>query len=207
MKKNTILVLIGICFTFSANAQFGIRAGLNSSKISINIEDELFDIEQKIGFHLGGIYDIPMSGKSDIRIGALFSTKGFNIDISDANFVNKLTLKTAHIDVPISYIYYLNQKTKGLYIEGGLVPSLLLSANSESTFSIVGEPEETFSDDVKEDFPRLDVGLSLGLGYRIQKNVSIGFNYSLGLVNQIIDANENESAKNRVASLHLIYEL
>ncbi len=62
-------------------------------------------------------------------------------------------------------------------------------------------------DDIKDEAKSTDFGLNLGLGYRVNANISVEAQYSLGLSN-IDDSGEDEvSAKNTNIALYGIYHL
>ena len=197
MKKTILLVLLG-CFTMmTMNAQIGIRGGLNLANVSINSEGLDITPDSKIGFHFGVVYDINAGEKSAIRVGALYSGKGYNF--SQEFFGTKIEQNASfnYLEVPVSYVYHINGKAKGLFLEGGINLGMLLSANVTTDGN---------SEDVKEDLKSIDLGAGLGLGYKVMENISIGLNYSLGLTNIAEDAG-GDSLKNKGFMLYGIYHL
>lgn len=71
MKKN-ILFLLLILVGFEAQAQFGVRAGVNGSNLNG------FSFSNRIGFHLGGFYQVDYSDKFTFEIGGYYNQRGFN---------------------------------------------------------------------------------------------------------------------------------
>jgi hypothetical protein len=71
MKKNILFLLI-VLIGMEAQAQFGVRAGLNGSNLNG------FDFGNRIGFHLGGYYHYTFSDQLAFEIGGYYNQKGFN---------------------------------------------------------------------------------------------------------------------------------
>lgn len=81
MKKANLLVALLICFTASAQLDntFGIKAGTNYSQFRPDIEFygvKALDFQGKIGYYVGGFFNISISDKSSIRPELLFANQG-----------------------------------------------------------------------------------------------------------------------------------
>lgn len=88
-------------------------------------------------------------------------------------------LKTNYLYVPIMAKY---QVFDGLTLEAGPQFGFLLSAKAEVEATFGGETESD-SEDVKEFMSTMDLGLGLGLGYRMTNGLFFQARYNIGLSN------------------------
>lgn len=149
---------IAALITSSAFAQeiaFGVKAGANLANISDLPEGA--ETDMLIGAHVGPLVKIPINENFSIIPELLYSMKGFKVD-DDA-------LSLSYLEIPIMANYQLES---GLNFELGPYVGFLLAADAEGT-------------DVKEFMESTDVGVGLGLGYRLESGLGFGARYSLGL--------------------------
>ena len=125
MKKLTILMLI-VMFALTGKSQgvfdAGLKAGINSSKISIHMDDYT---PQTINNYSFGAFVRLNMGPIYIQPEAYYNSKGGEyIDKVDLSTVNSFDLKT--IDVPaLVGIKLINQKAFNLRVMAGPVVSFL----------------------------------------------------------------------------------
>ncbi len=128
MKKILLLAALGI-FSFntvqSQEIGFGIKGGLNLSNLSIK-QDDVSKPDSRTSFHIGGLVEIPISGKFSIQPELLFSMQGAQEEESETymgqTYSSKTTLKLNYINLPIMAKYYV---VDGLALEVG--PSIRIS--------------------------------------------------------------------------------
>ena len=74
MKKANLLVALLICFTASAQLDntFGIKAGTNYSQF----RTDYYDYKGKIGYYVGGFFNIRISDKTSVRPELLLANQG-----------------------------------------------------------------------------------------------------------------------------------
>lgn len=125
MKKLTIIFVFAV-FAWTGNAQgfldAGIKAGINASKISANIDDYN---AQTINKYLFGAFARINIGRFYIQPEAYYNSKGGEyIDEVNASTINSFDLKT--IDVPaLIGIKLIDQKALNLRIMAGPVFSFV----------------------------------------------------------------------------------
>lgn len=104
MKKGLLLIAFLVA-GFTANAQkFGVKGGLNFSKVKVNTSGISEFAEGRTGFYVGGLVDFKLSEKFHLQPEILFSSEGSeNLDFT---FIN----------VPVMAKYYI---VKGLNIQVG----------------------------------------------------------------------------------------
>ncbi|WP_296705456.1 porin family protein, partial [Algoriphagus sp.] len=159
MKKFLFLALfIGLIST--ANAQFGARAGLNSS----NFSDTNFSHKQ--GFHLGAYYRIQL-GVIDIEPGLQYSKKGYegNEDISQIEVNERLN----YIDIPVLVRFNIIETVN---IFAGPQASVLASRKYE-----LGNITSTSTDVIRG----YDIGAVVGVGINLPLGFNVQASYDLGL--------------------------
>lgn len=101
----------------------------------------------------------------------------------------------SYLDIPVTYVHKFGDEEKGFFLNGGLYLGILLSAKTGDT-------------DNKDDFTTTDLGLNLGLGYKINRSISVGLDFSNGLTDISAGAGSDDvTSKVTNASLYAIYHL
>ncbi len=195
MKK--ILAFIAIAFIgFSMNAQeesirFGAKAGVNFN----NVKGDNEGTDNRTGFHIGGLVEIPISEKFAFQPELLYSSQGTQVDEDDFESKTKLD----YLNIPLMAKFYA---AKGFSIQAGPQIGFLLSANSEGTD--LGQP---FDDDIKDQLSSVDFGLNFGAGYQLDMGLFFEGRYNLGLSN-IFDEDVigDDSVQNSVFQVSVGYK-
>ena len=112
MKINKLLIIV-VAFTMTtksfAQVKYGVKAGLTLANMLEKDDDITYseDYSMKIGFHLGGTAEIPISEKFSVQPGLLFSTKGFKMKIEgiDGFFEDmNINVNLNYLEIPINAI-------------------------------------------------------------------------------------------------------
>lgn len=184
MKK--VLLTAAALFAFGlANAQeakFGLKAGLNMSNLTGDIEGT----SSKVGFHVGGFAEIKISDKFAVQPEVLFSTQGADADGGSYDF--------NYLNVPVMAKYFVAEKFS---LEAGPQVGFLMSAKIN--------PDSGEEVDIKDELKSIDFGLNFGAGYDFTDNFSAGLRYNVGLSN-LIDEDDAGEIKNSVLSLSVGYK-
>ncbi len=186
MKK---LVLFTMMFAFSCfmaqgqDIQFGAKAGLNLATIGPDLDDAA----SRTTFHLGGVAEISILENFSIQPELLYSAQGAT-DESDDDEVVKLD----YITLPILAKYYL---VDNLSLEAGPQLGFLLKAEVEDDGDTI---------DLKDNTKSTDIGLALGLGYKLESGLNFGLRYYLGSDVNDIDE-DSDKISNRVFQLSIGY--
>jgi hypothetical protein len=191
MKKLLLSTAIAIFAIANVNAQsvnFGAKAGLNLANVGGDIDEN----EGIVGFHIGGVAEISISEKFSIQPELLFSAQGTKFEEGDG----KLTMKLNYINIPVMAKYYV---ADGFSLEAG--PQIGILASAKAKYEIGGESE---SEDIKDNFESLDLGLNFGLGYKLDSGLNFAARYNLGLSNLAKDSG-NEKINNGVFQLSVGY--
>jgi hypothetical protein len=181
MKKILILLLsIGLFGT--AQAQFGIRAGLSSA----NFSDTNFNA--KLGFHAGGYYQFD-AGFLSIEPGLQYAQKGYEGNEAATGAV--ISEQLSYLDVPVlfrlNFLPFLN-------VFAGPQASVLLSRNYELAGNVNN------STDVVRGY---DLGGVVGIGVGFPLGLNAQLSYDLGLTSlNYFDTD----VKNRVLKISIGYD-
>lgn len=195
-------VAIGCIFNHCANAQAGIRGGINfANVISKNPEGVSAGFTINPGFHLGLTYDISAGNSFVIQPAALFSTKGFQAETENAIQTTASTANAFYVEVPINLIYKPGLGSGRLLLGAGPYVAYGVGGNfKKTTKDWVSEGQiETvkkkyglvFENDWKDaKDPNtvlygkpLDYGANLLAGYELKNGLSAQLNAQLGLAN------------------------
>lgn len=179
MKKLLLSAAIAIFAMANVNAQgvkFGAKAGLNLANIGGDIEEN----KGIIGFHVGGVAEISFSEKFSLQPELLFSAQGTKFEEGG----DKLTMKLNYISIPVMAKYYV---ADGLSLEAG--PQIGILASAKAKYDIGGESE---TEDIKDNFESLDLGLNFGLGYKLDSGLNFAARYNLGLANIAKDSGDDK---------------
>ncbi|AFL82071.1 hypothetical protein Aeqsu_2618 [Aequorivita sublithincola DSM 14238] len=180
MKKFLLFTAVALfAFTTAQSQEFriGFKGGVNIASIGGDYVDGL---DPLVGFHLGGLVEIPLMGKFAIQPELLYSSQGakygnyLGIDLGD--YEEKLLL--SYINVPIMAKYYI---IEGLSVELGPQIGVLVSSKYK------GKDEDgDFEVDNKDAFNSLDVAIGIGASYRLNNGLffSLRFNKGITKINQ-----------------------
>ncbi len=171
--KTTVL-FISILFVINCSygqVSFGIKSGINIA----TVKDINSDPVNRIGWHAGALANIPIHKKISVQPELLFSSKGYRY-IGDLNETNKSSIRLNYLTAPILLSYKIDYKTS-LFLGpeiGYLLSAYLLFPNKEKF-------------NVSNNYPvKLDLGLDIGLSYKIIKKVGLEILYNYGFKNMYI---------------------
>ncbi|MBN1790998.1 MAG: PorT family protein [Bacteroidales bacterium] len=169
---------------------FGVKAGLNFPRMLVKDDDETYsdNVKAKLGFHLGGVVEVPLTDALSIEGSVIMSLKGgkFVEEFGDFKYTRSGDLIYISIPVAARYTYDLGDiKLYGLAgpymavgISGKYKDKLEYNGDEETNTESVDWGNDSETDDLK----RPDAGLFLGAGVRLG-NIQAGLWYELGLLN------------------------
>lgn len=164
MRKLLFFLVLALYFVFNAQSQevrFGIKLGPNFSSVGGDGENANGDL--KVGFHFGGVWDIPFTTKFSLQPEGLISREVFEYGVeSDTRNVNSTYLR-----IPILAKYYL---FKGLSVEVGPTLGFLIASKVKDYA-------------VRDNFKIFDAAASVGTSYELDNGLFFSGRYNLGLTN------------------------
>lgn len=183
MKNYLRIVLVSclliIAATVQAQMKFGPVAGVNFSKMTLKYGGISIDPMMMVGFHLGGLAEIPLSDNFVLQPAIMYSTKGsrYSLDMGEADY--EMSMGPNFIEVPIYFAYKFELESMILFLKAGPYGAYAVGgqgkADEEDWDLEFGEGEE-------KDMKPLDFGLGVGGGIEFN-NLIVSVQYEFGLTN------------------------
>lgn len=184
--------MLGTFTIAQAQSGLGIRGGANLSNLSGDLKEES-RYENKLGFHAGLTYNIPVAGDFfSIQPELLYSNKGFKYEDFEASlptgeFRREGNLNYNYLELPV----LARIKAGPLYFEGGPQASYLLSVNNNIKEYVNDERTSSSTTEIdKDDLKDFEFGYAAGVGFTTG-NVSLGLRYN-GSFTDFMDDSSSE---------------
>lgn len=181
-------MLSGLLLAGSAQAQFGVRAGLNTATFSNKPLDnsQEADIEVRPGYQLGVFYEHKLSEQLVVVPELQFSRQRTHLNvrdysISDGSYAAAYQLQSSYLHLPI----LLRGSLGRFYVEAGPQGSLQVASHEKGTENIgtiAGGYQVSFDRPATDQYRRFDVGVVAGLGVRLPAGLAVGVRASTGLL-------------------------
>lgn len=183
MKKIiTFIAAFSICASaYALMPTFGVRTGLNLSRISNFSSNQEFTYSMRPSFYLGATSEFEgLLSVMDLRVEAYITGQGFREKSKIADIV--YILRTTYLDIPVLAQYkVLDDK---LSLMAG--PQLGICFGGKSV-SKSGKTTQKVKLDNSE-YSNLDFGLVFGAAYDIAHGFGAEIRFNLGLTNTIPDS-------------------
>lgn len=201
MKKFLCFIFLSIISFSSAQISWGVKTGLNLSKI----RDEKIDYKFSVtGIYAGGFAQLKLNDQLFFQPEILFSMQGgksgklplISINEIGAEVIEgylEFDEKLYYINLPLMIKYQVLEK---LNFEVG--PQVGFVLKSELTTK-----SDKFGTEKRDMDCNVDLGVNVGLEYTIYKSLGIGIRYSKGITN--IHQNSDSINKNSLFSTGLSY--
>ena len=164
--KKLIVVVASLLVAVSAYAQFGVVAGVTSSKS--DIKSAIADVNNITQYHVGVTYKMSL-GAFAIQPSILYNMKGTKMNIAENSSI-ELDYKTGYIEIPVQLQLGLNLGLARLY--GFAEPFIGYAITNAATLS--GQDLKADWNNVKN---RLEYGVGLGAGVELIKHVQVSVRY------------------------------
>ncbi|MDF7814402.1 porin family protein [Hymenobacter sp. YC55] len=209
-----IIILCILLLAGTAQAQFGLRAGVNSFTLSIQSEeDQQASASRKTGYHAGIFYELKLTNKVSLLPEVQYSRQSTNLQVvnyrvADGGYQGDYRLQLTYLAVPILVKANLGK----FFLEAGPQASYLLAAHEEGTESlgyIWGTTQNDVDRSATNRYRRFDVGLCAGAGVKLPAGFRLGIRAYSGLVSlthgPIAYYNYGGSLKNQVMQASVSY--
>ena len=164
--KKLIVVIASLLVAVSAYAQFGVVAGVTSSKS--DLKSAIADANNITQYHVGVTYKMSL-GAFAIQPSILYNMKGSKLNVSELS-TTELDFKTGYIEIPVQLQLGLNLGLARVY--GFAEPFIGYAISNAATLS--GNDLKADWDNVKS---RLEYGVGLGVGIELIKHVQVSARY------------------------------
>jgi hypothetical protein len=202
--KKLIVIVASLLVAVSAHAQFGIVAGITSSKATIDAA--LSDVQNVTQYHVGLTYKIDL-GIIAIQPALIYNVKGAKVsEFKALGDIASFDYKNGYLELPVQVQAGLNLGVARIY---AIAEPFIGYAITNSTQSSNGNKIDVKWDEVKN---KLEYGVGVGAGVELIKHVQISARYfwNLGNVDKVAiatvtDAVSNKAANGIVASVTLLF--
>lgn len=202
--KKLIVIVASLLVAVSAHAQFGITAGITSSKATIDAA--LSDVQNVTQYHVGLTYKIDL-GIIAIQPALVYNVKGAKVsEFKALGDIASFDYKNGYLELPVQVQAGLNLGVARIY---AIAEPFIGYAITNSTQSSNGNKIDVKWDEVKN---KLEYGVGVGAGVELIKHVQISARYfwNLGNVEKVAiatvtDAVSNKAANGIVASVTLLF--
>ncbi|PID68038.1 MAG: hypothetical protein CR968_03610 [Flavobacteriia bacterium] len=226
MMKKILLVVALIAGTtmYAQDIQLGAKAGLNIA--GYHGEDAVGG-KPLYSFHVGPVAEFMFTDKFSVQPELLYSQVGseiidrkgsYSTNLDETTIVTATTntngdTKVNYLILPIMGKYDVY---KGIHLELGPQLGFLLSKKTSTTTTLTWPdtlPAEILSalptssegtDTNTDDLAKLDIGLNVGVSYKLDSGVFLGARYNYGFNNYYKNTNEfNDDLKNQTVQISL----
>jgi len=195
MKKKLLMAIL-ILATVSTYAQkFGVKAGANLSSYS---GSDAKDLDSRIGFQVGGLYELPISGDFFIQPEALLTLNGAKVSATG----NSSSINPLYIQVPVKALYKLAvgpgkiTVATGPYFALGIAGKFTTTSGGTSISQNLFTKENGASEAILNSF---DLGLSSAVGYELSSGIFFNLESTIGFLDVAKDSNMKNSSVSLVA--------
>ena len=216
MKRVIIIIVLSLFTThiFAQNtpAEYGLKAGINHSKYTPDMEFKgikVMEFSGKFGFFIGGFVNFGFSDILKLQPELLFALQGTNtsreIEVrysaNEPPMVGELksSVTESTISLPVMLQIYPAEK---FYFEIGPQFGYIVSRKETITddpFTELGSPFGVVDDCPSCD--KFDLGASLGIGFNFTNQIGINARYYAGLIER------NNTIKSSVINVGVNYKL
>ena len=188
MKK---YILYGILFLFLgsfASAQtkgIGIRFGYNFANLSGDIQEN----ETLTAFHVGAFTDFKLNERLFLQPELMFSVQGSGFSYGEEDSVSDTDLKLSYLNIPVLLSYHYNEN---LSFTAGPQIGVLMGAKDAGK-------------DIINNVESYDMAFSLGLAYKVYKDIRISARYNQGFVK--VTSEEGRDWRHNVFQLSMAFIL
>ena len=187
-------------FLFSnvqAQIRVGPKVGLNLCTAKLSGMGIRMDEKTLIGFNVGILFELPLSGNLFLQPAVSYSTKGSKYSVLSQEF----KVSPSYIDIPVNVVYKFDLGGAKLFLNAGPYAAYGIAGK----YDFDGEPVDiVFGNKETDDLKPLDFGLNIGAGVEIS-NIIISANYGLGLANLSPVTTNGEEIKSKVIGFSLAY--
>ena len=185
------MAILTLAAVSTYSQKFGVKAGAN---VSSYYGSDAEDMGSRIGFQVGGLYELPISGDFFIQPEALLTLNGTKKDVVGYS----TSMNPLYLQVPVKALYKLTAGTgkitiaAGPYVALGLAGKFKAGDSSINLFSKENGLDEAL-------LKRFDAGLSSAVGYELSSGLFFNLESTLGFVNVAKDASMKNTSFSLVA--------
>lgn len=166
------------------------------------------DTRNRTGFYAGGAVDIPLGDNFSIEPGLIYTQRGYGlrgnltINALKINALNaRATAQMHYVDVPVLFKV---KPAGGFTVFAGPQVSYLVNNNLRADVNVLGFSLLNTNLDITNQFNRLDMGVTGGIGYESESGIGISAAFERGF--NRLDKNQNLSVFNQGVKVGITYK-
>lgn len=202
--KKLFIVIASLLIAASAHAQFGVTAGITSSKATIDAA--VSDVRNVTQYHVGVLYKLDF-GLFAIQPALIYNVKGSKVEaIKGLGDITAFDYKNGYLELPVQLQVGLNLGIARIY---AVAEPFIGYAITNSTQTTNGTKIDVKWNEFKD---KLEYGVGVGAGVELIKHVQVSARYfwNLGAANKAnvtdaYDAVRTKAASGIVASVALLF--
>lgn len=175
--------------------KLGVSYSLTQSTMAFSVDDnaKLSQFNPRIGFLIGGMFDVPITDNIHVGVEAYYATRSFQHTESLLNFTNVTFQESqAMVEVPIYLRYLFGNTDKRFrpFLSGGVFADLMLSSKADVTRrDSIGDTQKEFKllgEDMTPQRKKINLGAMVGAGFLLKTKggvFSLDVRYNFGLTN------------------------
>jgi hypothetical protein len=184
MKK--FIFFIALFTTVKVNAQkvqFGFTGGLTIANYEARSNNNDESSDPKAGFTAGVLFRIAVLKHFIIQPEINFVQKGTVDKSNSGSGIDKVTLTTGHIEIPVNIMY---ASSKGFFVGGGPAVSFAVSGSLKGETGGIKVSEKVHYGNGDNDIMKgFDFGGNILAGYKFKNGLLVSANYNLGFSNLV----------------------
>jgi Outer membrane protein beta-barrel domain len=220
MKAKLLPTLLLLLASIAATAQVKpiIKAGIINSTWKgdayetfgslLDKTDGYLNDRNRTGFYVGGAVDVPLGDNFSIEPGLIYTQRGYGlkgkltINALKIDMLNaRATSQMHYVDIPVLFKV---KPVGGLTVFAGPQVSYLVNNNLRADVNVLGFSLLNTNLDITNQFNRLDVGVTGGIGYESESGIGISAAFERGF--NRLDKNQNFSVFNQGVKVGLTYK-
>lgn len=201
--KKLIVIVASLLVAVSAHAQFGIVAGITSSKSTIDAA--VSDVRNITQYHVGLTYKVDL-GLIAIQPSLIYNVKGAKVESIKGLDLTSFDYKNGYLELPVQLQAGVNLGVARVY---GIVEPFLGFWITNNTTTAGGTKMDINWQNIKD---KMEYGVGLGAGIELIKHVQISARYFWNLgaasnaaISTAADAVRTKAASGIIASVALLF--
>ena len=215
--KRILLLLAALALVTSAQAQLGLKGGLNMALLNSKSDGAYGSVSanEYLGYQLGVFYAHKLTEHVAVVPEVAYSRQNMQLrvddySIADAGYSARIRLNRSYLQVPVM----LRASFGKFYLEAGPQVGFLVGAHEKGTEyigTIAGTTERNVDRSAADRYRRVDVSLCAGLGMQLPAGFEINLRSASGLIafnrGNEMAYTSRQDLKNQVLQASLSYQL
>jgi hypothetical protein len=215
---STAILLFAVSFGVTAQVKPVVKAGVINSTWKgdayesfgslLDKTDGYLKDRNRNGFYIGGAVDVPLGDNFSIEPGLIYTQRGYGvkgnltINALKIDMLNaRATSQMHYVDVPVLFKV---KPAGGFTVFAGPQVSYLVNNNLRADVNVLGFSLLNTNLDITNQFNRLDVGVTGGIGYESESGIGVSAAFERGF--NRLDKNQNFSVFNQGIKVGLTYK-